>query len=157
MFGKKGKYDFLVGAVMITGAVGGFLSYWLGTAAGKNTKKDVKDFVDNSLIKAKQKRDRIIEDAKSNSANIVAKAADLYNFTKNYAEGKYKSLPKFEAEFNRLKNALTAAIIKNKGIEAGKPTEQQLDEIFTDYEDRTYTEYDDDTYVKNEGMGHRYN
>jgi gas vesicle protein len=159
LFKKKKKHNGLIGGILLTGTVGGILSYWLTTESGKEARKDMGNYVNNALTAAKEKRDGFVKDAKEFSDNLVNNANKVMNLTKEFAEGSYKGpIEAIEKEIEKIKTYINSTIMSFKGAEIReKSTDDIVEDIFLDADDRTLTEYDDDTFVKREGMGHRFN
>lgn len=157
MFSKKKNYNGLISGIVVTGAVGGLISYLFASETGKETRNSFKLKINSALNKAKETRNTLIADAKTRADMVTSKAAGLLNFTREYAAGTINyPIEKVENEIAKIKAAIAAALTSYQGTAVEKPTDELVDDIFTEFEERTLTEYDDETWVKNEGMGHRF-
>lgn len=158
MVSKKKDYSGILSAVAITGAIGGLLSYLLSTEYGKNKTASFKKRIDLAVTQAKGVRSGLVEDARTRGEGLTSKAAGILTLTKEFAAGRFAGpIEKIEDEFARVKAAIAAGFTSYKGNTASqRNTDEVVDDIFSNYEERTFTEFDDETWVKHEGMRHRF-
>ena len=141
---KFSVIGFLIGA-----AAGSVIALFYAPKRGKELRSDIKNETSQLLKKAAKRRDEIISKAKSVANTLNEKGEQLIATTKKFAEGKFPgTVETIEKEISNLKYAISTAIATyRKGVSVGKPVEEEVDDLFIDFEYETLPKF--------EGMGRR--
>lgn len=149
--GRKGlnKTQAVAAGVLLGGAIGSITAFLVAPKKGKEFRSDIQGEVNNTLSATKDISKRIVSNAKDLAEEILSNANHLVDLTKRYTEGGYTgTIEAFQNEYTRVKNSINAAISVYKSYEeSSKPTEEIVEDIFSEYED--------DESPKFEGMGRR--
>lgn len=136
--------------IFLFGGIAGALAAMLYTPrTGADLRRDISARFNEMMTRAREQRDRILDEAKTTSRDLMFRANNTFTKIKSYAEGRYTgSAEQLELEIKSLKNAINKAVdtYKNYGKET-RTTDDMIKEIFAEYEDESLP--------KQEGMGRR--
>lgn len=145
---RKNTRDMVLWA-LVGGAVGSAATLLFTPVPGDELRGEIKNQYDDIVGKAKVQSDKIVGNARTLADDITSRANHLFSITKDYTAGKYTgTADTFTAEYNRIKNAITAAVDAYNNYDVNEMTSEDIvDEIFEDVEDEGLP--------KSEGMGRR--
>jgi len=135
---------FLIGA-----AAGSIIALLYAPKSGKELRSDIKNGTSDLLKKAAKRRDEIINKAKVVANTLNEKGEQLISSTKKFAEGRFPgTVETIEKEFSNLKFAINSAVTAyRKSASVEKPVEEEVDDLFIDFEHEVLPKF--------EGMGRR--
>lgn len=135
--------------ILLGGAIGSLTAFLVAPKRGKELRSDIYNGVDHTLNATKEISKRIVTNAKDLANEVLSNANHLLDLTKRYTEGSYTgTIEAFQNEYTRIKNSINSAIsVYNSYEDSSKPTEEIIEDIFSEYEN--------DTDPKFEGMGRR--
>lgn len=135
--------------ILLGSIIGSAITLLFTPKSGEEVRGEVKKNVDKSMRKAKDVSNKIVEETRVFSNNIIAKAENLVKISKDYSSGVYAgSAENFQHEFDRIRKAIRTGIDTYKNYEEENPQEEQVAAGLVE-------DYDDDTSPKSEGIGKR--
>jgi gas vesicle protein len=137
----SGKNFSLIGFFigLAAGSIAGLL---YAPKSGRELRADLKKELAGLIKKAEERKNQLVNKAKNISADLTIKGEQLINSAKNFADGKYKApIESIEKEISNLKYAVNTAVRTYKDSANKKPVEQEVDDLFIDFEDETLPKY----------------
>ncbi len=124
-------------AFLVGGIIGSAATFLFTPFSGEELRNNIKNEIDSYIRNAKKRGEALVKDAKAASDDLVIKAEQLLALTQKYADGTYTgSIDKVEKEIKSIKAAFDAAFHQyKKDIRETVPTEQIVEDIFSNYED----------------------
>lgn len=140
----------IAAGILLGSVIGSAITLLFTPKSGEEVRGEVKKNVDKSMRKAKDVSNKLVEETRQFSNNIIAKAENLVKISKDYSSGVYAgSAENFQHEFDRIKKAIRTGIDTYKHYEEEESTqEEQVAAGLVE-------DYDDDDSPKTEGFGKR--
>jgi|GEM_PF-2487791 len=147
---RNANFEKIATGILLGSIVGSAITLLFTPKPGADVRDDIKKNVDKSMRKAKEVSNKIVEDTRQFSNNIIAKAENLVKITKDYSSGVYSgSADNFQNEFDRIRKAIRT------GIDTFKNYEQETVPQEENVAAGILEDYDDDISPKSEGIGKR--
>lgn len=146
---RLSKTGAISAGILVGGALGSLTALLVAPKSGKEFRTDIQNGVDHTLNATKDISRQIVSNAKELATEVLSNANRLVDLTKRFTEGSYTgTIEAFQNEYIRIKNSINSAIsVYNSYEESSKPTEEIVEDIFSEYEN--------DGSPKFEGMGRR--
>ena len=129
---KFGMVGFLIGL-----ATGSVVSLLYAPQSGREFRSNLRKDFPGFLKKAEDIKGSLISKAKSIASDISERSEKFVETAKKVADGRYAgTVETIENELYSLKHAVNEAVSNyKKNSDFGKPTNQQVDDLFIDFED----------------------
>lgn len=147
---RNRNFEQIAAGILLGSIIGSAITLLFTPKSGEEVREDIKRNVDKSVKKAKEVSNKLLDDTRHLSNNVISKAEQLVKITKDYSAGIYKgSAENFQHEYDRLRKSIRA------GIDTYKTYEEESIPVEQNVSAGILEDYDDDNSPKSEGIGKR--
>lgn len=146
---KQSREEQVIIGLLVGGAIGSLLAFFLAPARGKDLRQDLKEDMDEYLGTLRDQSQKIFSETKDMTNNIIDRASKVFELSRKYAAGATE-VPRdtIKNEISKIRDAFDSAVRAYKNYET---VEEQAEAAVDDL----YEQYADKDLPGSEGMGRR--